>query len=88
MLDVDLSDKIFKNNEITKSCDLTVIGQSQEYSGVYYCAIKETHYGIFGNGSRVLFTGKLFSVIKAKLNARETLVISISSSIHSPCMAS
>ena len=58
--DVDLSDKNFKESEMTKSCDLTVIGQSQEYSGVYYCWIKMTSIGLFGNGSRVLFTGKLF----------------------------
>ena len=43
---VDLSDKNFKKNETTKSCDSTVIGQSQEYSGVYY---SKTRYAIFGD---------------------------------------
>ncbi|XP_062386089.1 uncharacterized protein LOC134073122 [Sardina pilchardus] len=47
------------NNETTKSCDLIVTGQSQEYSGIYYCWVKASTLRIQGNGSTVSFTGTL-----------------------------
>ncbi|XP_062386018.1 uncharacterized protein LOC134073075 [Sardina pilchardus] len=46
-------------NVTTKSCDLIVTGQSQEYSGMYYCWVKASAVRIQGNGSRVSFTGAL-----------------------------
>ncbi|XP_041932431.1 uncharacterized protein LOC121695542 isoform X2 [Alosa sapidissima] len=60
------SDKNFDaaKNETTKSCDLIVIGQSQAYSGMYYCWAKAASIRIQGNGSRVSFTGTLTASVE------------------------
>lgn len=54
------TDENLKADKATKSCHLTIVGQSQGYSGIYYCWPKTTNLRFYGNGSRVVFTGKKF----------------------------